>query len=500
MKSERHASGRRTAGLAAVALASAWVLAGCEVVNPGPVDDDFIDDPTAQAGLINGSWERMNNVIGGYTYNTALAAREVFNGGQTGSYSVSSDGWGGWTQSGPYNASQQARWVAEEAIRRFAARGDVGPGVMVQAYLAAGWANKMNGDYFCWGVIDGGKLFAGTEYFKMAEAWFTKALSVATNNNDKLEAYAGRAASRLWLKDYAGAVADAKQVPTDFVKYVEMDFARGGVTGQANHVMWAQGDQPFRSWTTLYTYYHDYYSQTGDPRVPWRKFPTLEATYCLGGLSGYSNTGIRAQLGLPAATATNNVPCFQQQKYKSRDDDIRIASGQEMRLLEAEAILRTTPANYAQAMQIVNALRTSYVSQKDGKALPAYAAATSLDQAWTYYMRERSFETYLEGRRFSDMRRWEPYLRQMPSDGATLKYGQYAADGTTLIENPQTTPGTLDWPNFEAAMSVPTNNVYTQVTRGRAANPDFSQPRELCYNVSDTERSNNPNLKEQIEP
>src|SRR5215204_1420789 len=132
MRSKMKTNGRSAAGLAAVALASAWVLAGCEVVNPGPVDDDFIDDPTAQAGLINGSWERMNNVVGNGTYNYAMAAREIFNGGQTGSYSVGTDGWGAWTASGPYGASQQARWVAEEAIRRFDARGDVSPGVMIQ--------------------------------------------------------------------------------------------------------------------------------------------------------------------------------------------------------------------------------------------------------------------------------------------------------------------------------------------------------------------------------
>jgi hypothetical protein len=262
--------------------------------------------------------------------------------------------------------------------------------------------------------------------------------------------------------------------------------------------MWAQADQPFRSWTTLYTYYHDYYAQSGDPRVPWAPFPRTEASWCLGGLAGYRNTTIRAQLGLPAATATNSVPCFQQQKYKTRDDDIRMASGPEMRLIEAEAMLRQNPAAWPQAMQIINALRTSYLSDKTEKPLEPWSA-TSLEDAWTYLMRERSFETWLEGRRFADMRRWEPYLRQMPSDGPTLKYGRYGADGSTLEAIPAHTPGQLDWPCFECVMSNPTSNLFTNNTRGRPALEDLSMPRELCYNISSNERANNPKINVQDE-
>ena len=66
----------------------------------------------------------------------------------------------------------------------------------------------------------------------------------------------------------------------------------------------------------------------------------------------------------------------------------------------------------------------------------------------------------------------------------------------------KSTPGTLDWPNFEAAMSNPTTNIFTQNARGRPAINGQDAPREICYNVSDTERANNPNLKrnEEEEP
>src|SRR6185436_3007767 len=105
-----------------------------------------------QNGLINGAWERLNRVIGNGAYNEALPAREMFPGGQTGTYGQSvsrqAGNMGGWTASGDYNYAQQARWVAEEAIRRFTARGDVSPAIMTNANLAAGYANRVNGDYF----------------------------------------------------------------------------------------------------------------------------------------------------------------------------------------------------------------------------------------------------------------------------------------------------------------------------------------------------------------
>ena len=60
------------------------VATGCEVTNPGPVGDEFISLPASQAGLVNGSRERMNLVTTYGAYHLALAPREMFPGGQTG--------------------------------------------------------------------------------------------------------------------------------------------------------------------------------------------------------------------------------------------------------------------------------------------------------------------------------------------------------------------------------------------------------------------------------
>jgi hypothetical protein len=68
-------------------------------------------------------------VIGYGAHTLGLPTREIFPGGQTGNYGHDIQGqignMGGWTSSGRYNDAQQARWIAEEAIRRFESRGDV---------------------------------------------------------------------------------------------------------------------------------------------------------------------------------------------------------------------------------------------------------------------------------------------------------------------------------------------------------------------------------------
>jgi hypothetical protein len=461
------------------ALICSITVAGCEVTNPGNVDDEFIALPTSQAGLIKGSWERLNQVIAYGAYHEALAAREMFPGGQTGTYgrsvSQQAGGLGGWGDSGPYNSAQQARWIAEEAIRRFE---DVGvePVVMARAMIAAGYANKVNGDYYCHGVADGGPGFPGKDYWTRADGHFTKALAIATDPALRNAALAGRAQARLALGDWAGAIADARLVPTDFVQWLEIDFSRGGQTSQSNHVFNANGGggSGFRSFTFRFTFFHDYYLQTGDPRTPWRDFPQANERNCVAALQGFGGS----------------VPCTQQRKYVSQDDDIKLSNGAEMRLIEAEAMLRQNPGNWAAAMAIINANRTRYISITTGLPLRPWTA-NNLDDAWTYLMRERGIELWLEARRWTDMRRWEPYIRE---------YGTYAADGQTVLPLAATTPGTIDWPDFAGAMINKTDNIFTANQRGRPAFEDRALPRELCYNISGTERQNNPHFNQQTDP
>jgi hypothetical protein len=451
----------------------AGLSAGCEVINPGPVADEYMTLPASQQGFVNGSMERLTRLVGESAYGLALPAREIFPGGQTGSYGASisaqAGSMGEWDASSfeetSYNTAQQARWIAEEAIRQFEDRGDVSAAIMVQAYTWAGYANRWLGDYWCIGAVDGGPEMPGTDYFRRANDWFTKAIAVAPNDATRFAALAGRAQTRLWLEDFAGAIADARLVPRTYTLWLEMDFSKGGNTAQRNHVQWANTNSPYRSWTVRFTDQDTYFTDTGDPRTPWVNFPATADRLCVGSLQGYGR-----------------VPCTMQQKYLTQDDDIRLASGAEMRLIEAEAMLAQSDANATAALALINGVRTSYTSTTTRQPLVAYTAATAAE-TWRVLKRERGYELWLEGRRAADLRRWQP---QFGPNHTTQKWPRGGVGG------PQGHP---DLPNFESRMTNPANNIFTQYPRGRAAvfGGDV-YPRELCLNISNQERNTNPNI------
>lgn len=104
---------------------------------------------------------------------------------------------------------------------------------------------------------------------------------------------------------------------------------------------------------------------------------------------------------------------YQQQKYTSRDADIRLASWQEARLILAEYHL--VMGNLDQARTHLNAVRAA-------AGLPALSggSAESLQAQLRY---ERATEFWLEMRRWQDMRyydmvdqRWDPAMKQLGVD------------------------------------------------------------------------------------
>ena len=457
MHSERNGSKRKGAGIGqrsggVLALLAGGLLAGCDVTNPGPVADDFLTLPAAQQGFVNGAAERLTRAVGWTSYSTALVAREIFPGGQTGAYGHSVQHQAGshsWSSSGPngeYNLSQQARWVAEEALRRFSETEEEVPAALVaQAYLWAGYANRVLGENWCEAVIDGGDLVPGVAYFERAEDHFSAALAGASNAQQRLAALAGRAQVRVWLEDWAGAVADAAQVPNEFTFSAEMDMSTGANAAQRNHVAFATMSKPYRSFTVRFTFFDEYYTQTGDPRTRWGTYALASDRLCVGSLQGLGR-----------------VPCTQQLKYTTEDDNIRLASGREMRLIEAEALL--VQGNITGALNLINGIRTAVVSDRTGQPLEPWTAAT-LEEAWTVLKRERGIELWLEGRRMGDQRRWEPVIGQ------------------------PRTPGSAEVPAFETRSTL-----FTQFPRGRELEDGVINPRVLCYNISNAERNSNPNI------
>jgi hypothetical protein len=91
---------------------------------------------------------------------------------------------------------------------------------------------------------------------------------------------------------------------------------------QSNFIMVASpGLGTYRAHTVWGTFYEDWFTTTMDPRTPWTFDPAIP----------FGDAGVQKFGG--------NVDWFPQAKYDEQEDPIRLSSGWEMRLIEAEAAL-----------------------------------------------------------------------------------------------------------------------------------------------------------------
>lgn len=416
--------------------AAALGLAACsfEVTNPGPVQDAALNDPGAYAALVRGVQFNVSRSISISAFYSAVAAKEYSTAGRInatklplvfGQLTVDDMSGNGWTW------SHAARWTAENAVERL--RTALGPDFAAnkfagQLLLYAALANRTLGECMCQAVIDGGPAEAHTVHLTRAEAFAVEAIDVATAANDAATANAARgilASVRLYLGKFGEAATAAGPVPTSFVLLapfdqdaqtrnflvVSNDFANGG---------------SFRSHTTWRTFFEDYYRTTGDPRTWWDSL-TSPATARFGEF-------------------TNILWNFQRKYIPTRTtadyaSPIRLVTGREMRLVEAEVALRS--GDFTTARDLINGIRTSVTSRFGGQLQPW--TVTSVQEGWDALKRERSIELWLEARTMGDLRRW-------------------IADGT-----------------YPAMFTIgPENDVADRI--------------RLCFPITRQERQNNPNL------
>jgi starch-binding outer membrane protein, SusD/RagB family len=387
----------RNGSIIALALA-AFMFTSCDlgVQNPGQIDDADLDTPAAVTPLVNGvkgDFGYATTIPGGgglYTVSGVLTDELVHVGSwipiRLASFGIS-------INSEPENQSrwgyaQRARWVAEDAIRRISNivdnpqnNSDVG---MVTLY--AGFSNRVMGDTFCEAVIDGGPLEPHTRFSERAVEFFTSAITIAQNvgNAEMLNAaYGGRAQAHMMLGNWNEALADADNVPTDFVfNQVHSDNAGREHNGVHNWTTRGDnGDQmsvwgtPFAEWGTDLSGEND---TENDPRVRYEVQ-----------LDGEGNM-ITNQL---------NRPLWYSFKFESRNSPIPIVKGTEMRLIEAEAALVQND-DVTAAVNLINEVRDHHGLD------PHDPAEYDLDGAWELLMKEKGIELWLEGRRIADLRRW----------------------------------------------------------------------------------------------
>jgi len=440
----------RRGGTVVAAFLAAVAVSACDlgVLDVGTIEFDDLFDPVAIDPLVIGAERNLGRAatggapVAGLFGAGAMLTDEMVHSGQ----------WVGirdWNNavlvpddvaetSTRWAHAQNARVTAEEAASIISTvvsdmGGDPNSSVPVAtATMWAGFASRILGDSFCTATIDSGPELPNTAFFDHAEDHFTTALAVAGAAGDAhlvTASYAGRAQVRMMLGNWSGAVSDAGQVPTGFVHVirksdnstVEYNGLHEAYLRHAQHTVWGT---PFAQWGTDLS---GVQQTDGDPRVLYSSRDD-DGDIVTGGDGRREN--------------------WYPQKYPSRNDDLPLAKGTEMRLIEAEAAL--VGGDIGTAMAHINVVR-------DHHDLP-HVDAGSTEEAWYVLQRERGIELWAEGRRLPDMRRWS----NTPG---------YANFDVVRLENSGQPPETDE-------------------VRNVLNNP----MGELCLPMSRDERNSNPNL------
>ena len=443
---------RRQFVLMVTAGVGAILLAGCDlgVLDPGTIEYDDLFEPQAIQPLVIGAERNLGRAVSGGT----SPHGGIFGAGaHLTDELVHSGQWVGirdWSNAvlvpndvaetvTRWAHAQNARVAAEDAaeiIRTVLDRQGQNPDASVPvatSLLWAGFSSRVLADAFCTAVIDGGEELPVSAMYQHAEAHFGEVISIAGaagENQLVTAAYAGRAQVRMMLGNWDGAVADAGQVPIDFVHDIRMSSNstteyNGLSVAFLEHAQSTVWGTPFAQYGTDVSGAVD---TDGDPRVTFAS-RLDDGSVEIGGDGRREN--------------------WRPQKYPSRDSNHPIVKGTEMRLIEAEAAL--VAGNIGGAISGINTVRSHH-------GLDA-VSADSQEEAWYLLQRERGIELWVEGRRLSDMRRWAQ------------------------------TPGFADFDvvRLEASGDEPIEN---DEVRNVLNNP----MGELCLPISADERNSNPNI------
>jgi hypothetical protein len=376
-------------------LASGLGLAACnfDVKNPGRILEVDLNSPPAVKTLVTGMSADFSEEIDDIAMDIATLTDELAG---SGSYNPTGLFRAGIIErelmNGSWAGIQRARWVAEDGIRRMQEEviddeGNPwawqGTEYAARAYLFAGLSNRFIGELFCFGVVAASDpLGAGGGVEQPPAAAFTRALNMlgeaithgttAGETEIVTAAHGGRAQAYVGLGDWTNAVSEAAQVPTDFV----YEALYSSNSGREQHEVYIETHE--RPEMSAYNTYAGSFDPNPDPRAPFTRCDLT--TLC------DSDQG-----------ADGLTPHWRQEKYPDLDEDMPVVKGTEMRLIEAEAALRS--GDVQGAMDKINEARTFW-------GLADLTAADE-DEAWVHLDHERYLTLWLEARRLFDYRRWD---------------------------------------------------------------------------------------------
>jgi hypothetical protein len=389
-----HGRKGRLAHVAALMLFITMSTASCsdflDVDNEADILDEDLNTPDAIGPVVNGVAGDFGVMYSVGAMNAGLAGLELWHTGSHGDDRETDEGFlkrpSSQGNSG-YNNAARAYWVAQDAQRRLReafpddadARAE-----MAQVLVWGAFTLHFLADNWCSATFNGGPEVSTDEVRRMAEEDFTKAIAVATAAKSdpwRLRAIAGRARARLFRDDPAGAIADARLIPTGFTFY----FNYSSNSGRENNAYPGHTRDRYRREIGIHPRYFENETFRADPRMPMKDW----------GEESVGPDAIRRW--------------FEQEKYPELESDMLVSSWQEVRLIEAEAEIRL--GNLSRAVDLINEVR--------GAVHLAPYTGPLTETAVTDQLRyERTAELWLQGQVLFDLRRFnDPVLDVPPGRG-----------------------------------------------------------------------------------
>ena len=307
------------------------------------------------------------------------------------------------TGAGVYTPLQTARQSNENALARLKTWTDAevsaGTGspnrtnLMAIAATYAGFSYVLLSEGFCTMAISSVNLDKSITYggeiqpdsvAKLAIARFSEAIDAATTANNtsiRTTAYLGRARAKLKIGDYAGAKADAQQVPgtpTPFLKEVSASDA----TARRRNRVWAENSVTSRALSV-----GEPYRSMNDTRVPVTA-TTLQSPH------------------------TPPILHYYQTKYAAASTPIPLATYEEAQLIIAEAEIRAN--NLLTALPFLNTSR-----QRGGQPVP-FTGITQADYL-AELISQRRRELFAESHHLGDIIRFN--IAVQPAAGTPSHFG-----------------------------------------------------------------------------
>jgi hypothetical protein len=377
------------------AVAAAGVLLGIaacgdilDVTDPQRYTDEDLDN--ALDAVASGAEGDLYTSIDGFVIFQGLLGDELQHTGTWAQYDDIDHGritYGNSTNSdGTMQTMLRARFAADDAEARFIrvlgdAEAATSP-LTAQVQTVSAMADLALGMMFCEAPAEpSGPAVPWSTIIAQAESKFTRALATAEAAGEDdwvLVNHAGRARARLYLENYSGAADDASMVPDGWVKNAEMSANSGRQNNSVVQLITAGNNA------------------AASVREKW--WPTYDdATRSL--LDPYTNEpDPRKAVYYPGTNGVDGVtPHYSQWKYQLIGDDIPFFDSEEMRLIEAEAAWQDGDLGTAQ--DIMNELRAA-------AGLSDLPATSDSDVVKDYLLNERLAETWMEGHRVVDLRRF----------------------------------------------------------------------------------------------